>query len=143
MTDFSAIPSGDVDPDSPLTTGLVIKLRDNHLAQFEGAAGAPKLQSAAIDNNAVDTPALAAAAAGRSELANMTTTDAGSYSSGTRLGITLNDWALFPMIHTSTNNSVVQGHPSDGSGAGNPRFGIFDAGNAGTYDVDHRWILAA
>ena len=43
MTDFSAIPSGDVDPDSPLTTGLVTKLRDNHLAQAENAPGSPDI----------------------------------------------------------------------------------------------------
>ena len=49
MTDFSAIPSGDVDPDSPLTTGLVIKLRDNHLAQAEGAVVATKILEAAMN----------------------------------------------------------------------------------------------
>lgn len=48
MTTYTAIPNSDVDADSPVTTELMIKLRDNPIALAEGAAGAPKVRKAAL-----------------------------------------------------------------------------------------------
>lgn len=44
MTTYTAIPAGDVDADSPITTGLITKLRDNPIAITEGSAGAPQIK---------------------------------------------------------------------------------------------------
>lgn len=53
MTDYNTIANGDVDADSPLNTTLLTRLRDNPLALFEGATGAPRLQTAGIADDAV------------------------------------------------------------------------------------------
>ena len=49
MTAYVAIPNGDIDQDSPVSQPLMQALRDNPLAMFEGAVGAPRLQLAALD----------------------------------------------------------------------------------------------
>lgn len=49
MTTYTAIPGTDIDQDSPITQPLMTALRDNPLAQFEGAVGAPRLQFDALD----------------------------------------------------------------------------------------------
>lgn len=41
MTTYTVIPDSDIDPESPLTTGLMTLLRDNPLAVFEGHANSP------------------------------------------------------------------------------------------------------
>ena len=41
MTTYTAIPNSDIDPESPITTGLMTLLRDNPIAITERAAGAP------------------------------------------------------------------------------------------------------
>lgn len=48
MTDYNSIPNSDIDPESPITTTLMTWLRDNPLAMFEAAAGAPRMQGSAI-----------------------------------------------------------------------------------------------
>jgi len=65
---YTAIPNSDTDPDSPLTTGLITKLRDNPIAMAEGSAGAPKIETAAYTAGSVDQAAIGAAAVGQGEL---------------------------------------------------------------------------
>lgn len=48
MTAYVTIPNGDIDQDSPLTQPLMTAMRDNPLAMFEGASGAPKFQGNAV-----------------------------------------------------------------------------------------------
>ena len=143
MTTYTSIPNGDVDPDSPLTTGLVTLLRDNPIATAEGAAGAPRIQLAAMDTNSVDTAQIVAAAVGRSQIANSTTTSAGTIADGVSLGFILNDWSLFPMIHYSRDTVELRPHETDGGSAASPRFRIYNGDTGGAYDVDHRWLIAA
>ncbi|MDH5426444.1 MAG: hypothetical protein OEY29_15770, partial [Gammaproteobacteria bacterium] len=52
MTDFTVVPSGDRDPESPITPELIDTLYFNPFAMFEGAVGAPKISPAAFSNNA-------------------------------------------------------------------------------------------
>jgi len=59
MTTYTAIPNGDIDPDSPITTGLVTLLRDNPIAITEGSTGAPKLQTAAYGADSINSAAIA------------------------------------------------------------------------------------
>ena len=144
---YTNIPNGDTDPDSPLTTGLVTLLRDNPISMIEGGAGAPRILNAALNNHPWDTADIAAAAIGRSQLANSTTTSAGTVSNGSSISITLNDWALFPMIHMQQSGgqlSFLAGNETDGGSASSPRFTLVNNDGANkTYDVDHRWIIAA
>jgi len=43
MTTFTAITNGEIDQDSPITTTLMTKYRDNLAATAEGASGAPRI----------------------------------------------------------------------------------------------------
>lgn len=55
MTAYVAIPNGDIDQDSPVSQPLMQALRDNPLAMFEGAVGAPRLMAAAHPTFAAGT----------------------------------------------------------------------------------------
>lgn len=141
---YTAIPDTAIDGESILPESVMVLMRDNPIAIAAGDSGAPKIQLAAMDASSVDTSQLVAAAVGRSEIANSTTTSAGNLANNALVNFALNDWALFPMIHTgsSANEISLSGHSSD-STPSNPRFGIFSTGAANTYDVDHRWIISA
>ena len=53
MTNYTTISNSEVDQDSPVTQTLMSALRDNPIAITEGSAGAPKIQTNAIADNAV------------------------------------------------------------------------------------------
>ena len=48
MTDYNPIPDNILEPDDPISADLGIRWRDNPIAMFEGAPGAPNLQFAAL-----------------------------------------------------------------------------------------------
>ena len=48
MTAYVTIADSEIDPDSPITTGLKTKERDNPIAITEGSSGAPKIQILAL-----------------------------------------------------------------------------------------------
>jgi len=48
MTTYSTIADSEIDPESPYTTGLATKMRNNPIAITEGSSGAPKIQTAAM-----------------------------------------------------------------------------------------------
>ena len=48
MTDYNPIPDNILEPDDPIPADLGIRWRDNPIAMFEGAPGAPNLQFAAL-----------------------------------------------------------------------------------------------
>lgn len=50
MTSYLTITDSEVDPDAPLTSGLGYRWRDNPIASFEGAPGAPRLAIDALEN---------------------------------------------------------------------------------------------
>jgi len=49
MAVYVTITDSQLDPDAPLTSQLAYQWRDNPIAMFEGAVGAPRLQLAALD----------------------------------------------------------------------------------------------
>ena len=49
MTTYTTITNAEIDQDSPITQPLLTALRDNPIALAEGAAGAPKVQAAALN----------------------------------------------------------------------------------------------
>jgi len=53
MTAYNDIADSDVDPESPGTTTTFTRLRDNPIAITEGSSGAPKIQEAALNDEAV------------------------------------------------------------------------------------------
>ena len=73
MTTYTAIANNEIDEDSEITTGLMTKLRDNPIAITEGSSGAPKIQTAALEqtngSEAVTTATIRAGAVGQTEIA--------------------------------------------------------------------------
>ena len=59
MADYNAILDAEIEPEKPVTTSLLNRLRDNPIAISEGAAGAPRVQTAAIAGGAVTAAKLA------------------------------------------------------------------------------------
>lgn len=59
MTGYSEILNTQIDVDSPVTTGLMVQLRDNPIAITEGAVGAPRNQTDSIQDLAITEPKLA------------------------------------------------------------------------------------
>lgn len=59
MATYTAITDTEIDPEKPVTTSLMTKLRDNPLAMFEGASGAPKIEPAAITDGSLTAAKLA------------------------------------------------------------------------------------
>lgn len=55
MTSYTAILNGEIDPESPITTSLMTKLRDNPIAIAEGATGAPRTSTRAIHPGGSET----------------------------------------------------------------------------------------
>lgn len=55
MTTYTAIADADIDPESPGTTTLFNRLRDNPIAITEGSAGAPEIQPAALADTVGDS----------------------------------------------------------------------------------------
>ena len=69
MTGYAEILNTQIDVDSPITTGLMVQLRDNPIAITEGAVGAPRNQTASIQDLAITEPKLADNAVTASKLA--------------------------------------------------------------------------
>ncbi len=64
MTTFTTIPNSSLEPGKPIRSIDGLALRDNPIAMFEGDASAPKLQTPAIQNDAVTKDKLQSPAAG-------------------------------------------------------------------------------
>lgn len=64
MTTFTTIPNSSLEPGKPIRSIDGLALRDNPIAMFEGDASAPKLQTAAIQDDAVTKDKLQSPAAG-------------------------------------------------------------------------------
>lgn len=141
MTTYTAITAGEIDADSPITTGLMTLLRDNPIAITEGSSGAPKIQNAALDTDSVTAAKIAAAAVGSSELATALTTAAGSLTGGTHDNISFNNYAFFPMFHANDIKVYIAGNQTDGGSGAAPRCGVYnDSASSITYDIDHRYM---
>ena len=53
MTDYTQINDTEIDPDAPIPSLLGYRWRDNPIAMFEGASGAPRIQADAFPDFAV------------------------------------------------------------------------------------------
>ncbi len=162
MTAYTAIPDSDIDPESPGTTTLFTRLRDNPIAVLEGNAVA-KIANAAfaagtlngdkLVTDSVTATQIAAGAVAESELGNgaahrakLYTTVislAGTITTGTAVDISMNAYAFFPMVHVSDiSGTKISGHSIDGANPDLPRFSIYNnLGTDVTYDVDYRYVL--
>lgn len=142
MTDYATLPTAQIDSDSALIEDTMLKLRDNPLAMFEGASGAPRLQSAAIDTGA----ALAnIGAAGitqgylntSSGTVSLSATDAGDYDTAFLPG---GQYGFWPQgDRTSSGTSLTFGTLGF-STAFSSRVGLYCYSDGTTSNVDFRQL---
>lgn len=59
MATYTSIPNTDIETDKPIRAVTGRALRDNPIAIAEGASGAPRVQTAGIENSAVTTAKIA------------------------------------------------------------------------------------
>lgn len=74
MTTYTAITNGQIDQDSPITQPLMTALRDNPIALAEGATGAPRIASPALDLS-YKTGSVSGVSTGTSNIITFNTTD--------------------------------------------------------------------
>lgn len=96
---------------------------------------------------AANTATVADGAVYRAKLSTTTVSLAGSIGTVVGVDISMNAYAFFPMIHSTTAGSayaIMTGHSTDAGSADNPRFRFYnpDATNDVSYDVDYRYIQA-
>ncbi len=75
MATHTTIADGSVDAESPITESLMTALRDNPTAIAEGASGAPRIQTAAVEDNAITQDKIADDSVGSDELSTVLGTD--------------------------------------------------------------------
>jgi len=129
MTTYTAIADTEIDQDSPVTETLWTKMRDNPIAITEGASGAPKIQTPAINDAAVTQVKL------NTTLASY----AGSIPSEASVNIaTPNAYSFFP--NWSNNGNIEVSFRSGGLDA----LRLFNGNESGarSYSVSWRYINA-
>jgi len=115
MTTYTAITAGEIDVDSPITTGLMTKIRDNPIAITEGASGAPRIQSGALERyNSFNYADLGDGSLGASTISADTNIDAGIYNYtnltiNSTYTLTLTTNVVGPLIIRCTGTLTVSG----------------------------------
>ena len=117
MTNYTTISNSEVDQDSPVTQTLMSALRDNPIAITEGSAGAPKIQTNAIADNAVTENKIANYVVTTNKIANTAVTlsklnraqrsFSGSINPSTSTGFALADNYAFSPIFTASSDQVT------------------------------------
>ncbi|MGB0732416.1 MAG: hypothetical protein ACPGPF_01580 [Pontibacterium sp.] len=110
MATYSAVAAGEKDADSPITVSLIDKLDQNPHAIAEGASGAPKIQTAALNDNAVTQAKVANSAIGQAQLKTNTqeeivsTSVTGTYT--TTVVATVDDYMFEPYVKINDASGV-------------------------------------
>jgi len=116
MADYVAIQNANLEPGAPWISSTAFALRDNPEAIAQGSAGAPRIQTAAIEGGAITTPKIANSSVNAGKLANGTperdwvlarTASASHGAVGT--------YAMLGALVPSGASSLVQGDTLPGS----------------------------
>lgn len=141
---WTTIPDGDVDPDSPLTTGLLTALRDNPVAIANGDTGAPQLQTAGIANAAVTQAKIAASAVGQGQLKTTTGQVSVTGSSSQLLVLPGGQYGLYPQIRNTSVGSTSEAYISYGNVSTSFTTHIYLANNiSSTLYAQQRYVQAS
>lgn len=143
MADWTDIPDANLEPDRPIRSVDGLALRDNPIALADGASGAPRIQTNAIENDAVTQDKIASNSVGRSEAISGTSSTSGTIGGGGNTGITLDNWALFPSFGGAENSSdirIVLDTSSASASSPKVRLVNTDSQSARTYDIAWRYI---
>ncbi len=123
---WTVLQDADLDEGSNVINRTLKAYRDNIPAIRDGLSGAPKVSSTAI----------------RFATASTSGNVAASPDSAKRDDITLNAWAMFPMIWTERDSCHWTGHVTDAADPDSPRFAlkIFEAGQNSDYNIEYRYF---
>lgn len=106
MTGYTAIPDSDIDPESPGTTTLFTRLRDNPIAISEGTSPAPAIQEAALDSSIVSQGKLKSTYGDVSVYVNANEGKTGTLPGGGYAFRILIKWASSPGVYDNFNGYV-------------------------------------
>ena len=126
MTDYIDIPDSDNDPESPLTSSLLVRNRDNPIAITEGSAGAPKIQPAAYADPTATGTLVAIAAF------HNTTTSETSYTKVTEIYAARSGTVNVKFTLTASGGTAYGRIYIDGVAVGTAR----STGGSATYNED-------
>lgn len=104
MTDFTPTTDMPFDYKDPLTVEKMEGIRDNPLAMFEGATGAPRLQTGGIEDSAVTTDKIADDNVTVSKLNVGSRSYSGSLASSATVSYVLDAYSFTPIV---TGNNIV------------------------------------
>lgn len=132
MADWTVITDSQVDPDAPLTSELAYAWRDNVIAAFEGAVGAPRLAFGALDSwystaGAVGTYVLATRTGGNADVAF------GATLAGSNLSVT----GALSRVEGGTSSDVGVGGTLSGTWRA---MSIYEASPGGSARSSALWI---
>lgn len=124
MTTYSTIADSEIDPESPGTTTLFTKLRDNPLSIAEGDATAPSISSSAIGNQLLDLYYLGSGSDGAKTVASSENLVSGEYhytdltvNSGQTLGVSSTYGGLvIRCTGTATIAGIISANSKGGAG---------------------------
>lgn len=153
MATYSAVSASEKDADSVVDVSLIDKLDQNPHAIAEGASGAPKIQSAAINDNAITAAKIASNAVGQSEIASGAVhqseldTSSGTVSTtsttGAHLTLPGGQYGFYPQVRetSESGSNFVYAHIADGLSTGTYTTNITLAGGGGLQvDARQRYI---
>lgn len=109
MPEYQEILDTEVQPEAPLTSSLGVRFRDNPIALANGASGAPRIQTAAINNSAVTAQ----------KINIQQRSFSGSLDNDEETTITVSDTnPLFPRLTTSEADAIAMiANESRGTGS--------------------------
>lgn len=139
MTDYNAIPDARLEPQAPVRSVDNIALRDNPIAITEGSAGAPKIQTAALNDLAVTEAKLAASSVSQSKLKSSLESESGN---GNSEFSDVGQYGFYPQI----KDSVALGYSARiASGVTNTTYKTYInlSGSSGTPEARIRYIEAS
>ena len=130
MADYIGITEAQSNPFAPLTSELVKQLRDNPIAIAQGAAGAPRVERAAIEDAGIN----------RVKLDTGTNSVSGSIPPFGVVSILMDPYSFFPRV--SGNSDIRMGGVVGGTTADEARFSLrnTDTDNSRDYSVAWRFI---
>lgn len=149
MADYEVILDAELEPGAPITSSIGFRFRDNPVAIAEGAAGAPRVSSGALEDASVTSAKIASGSVsqakmqsnsvGTSQIKFGSNSVSGGVGGGGNQTISLNDFALFPSI--SNGGDFVLKTAGGSASASSPKFAIENtAGVNRTYEVAWRFL---
>ncbi len=109
---YTPIPDSDVDSESPVTTSLITLLRDNPIAMFEKASGAPVL----ADNYIVQAM-IGSGQVGQGELKTTTgTVSVTGVGASADLALPGGSYGFYPQIYSDSGTYIYWGYDDAGVG---------------------------